>query len=334
MNISSDLYRAKIKETVGQVHCLSDQMNDCIRRNRISRFKNAGFIYDASNDSGNCPQCDFTVERCSQQSNLEAQHRESKPDCPISQQRQMQTNGSAKKNYTEHFFKRQRLDTRETEANDEILFKEINTVKRIRAATFTSWKSPSFSKELLEVAGFFYSDVGDRVICLYCNLICQDWSVDHDDPIETHRILSPNCVYASFCLAVKENLSSREFNADVEERCDRLSDSEHVSYTYYSDRNASFNTGSCSLANQSHALARAGFAYVSASQHLQCFYCDLTVDTIDSNTDPLERHLELSPNCSYAKKRYQSKLIHLNKTLSRGSFSLVYFVVFSSQTCI
>jgi hypothetical protein len=44
-------------------------------------------------------------------------------------------------------------------------------------------------------AGFFYCNVGDRVICIYCNLICQQWAPHIDDPWEVHETLSPHCPY-------------------------------------------------------------------------------------------------------------------------------------------
>ncbi|CAF0773907.1 unnamed protein product [Adineta steineri] len=44
-------------------------------------------------------------------------------------------------------------------------------------------------------AGFFSCNVADRVICIYCNLICQQWIPTSDDPSHIHRILSPKCSY-------------------------------------------------------------------------------------------------------------------------------------------
>ncbi|CAF4138260.1 unnamed protein product, partial [Rotaria sp. Silwood2] len=53
--------------------------------------------------------------------------------------------------------------------------------------------SPS-SEQMIE-AGFFNCNVGDRVICLYCNIICQQWTPHTNDSYEVHKILSSKCPY-------------------------------------------------------------------------------------------------------------------------------------------
>ena len=54
-------------------------------------------------------------------------------------------------------------------------------------------------------AGFFCCNVEDRVICIYCNLICQQWSGETDDPCEVHRTLSAHCPYVQSKLIRREN---------------------------------------------------------------------------------------------------------------------------------
>ncbi|CAF0830602.1 unnamed protein product [Rotaria sordida] len=73
---------------------------------------------------------------------------------------------------------------------------KIEATQQIRKRTFSHWShrtSPS-SEQMIE-AGFFNCNVGDRVICLYCNLICQKWTPHTDDPCQIHKTLSPKCPY-------------------------------------------------------------------------------------------------------------------------------------------
>ncbi|CAF1168074.1 unnamed protein product [Adineta steineri] len=42
---------------------------------------------------------------------------------------------------------------------------------------------------------FFYCNVGDQVICLYCNLICQQWTSNINDLEEVHFTSVPQCPY-------------------------------------------------------------------------------------------------------------------------------------------
>ncbi|CAF1270611.1 unnamed protein product [Rotaria sordida] len=45
---------------------------------------------------------------------------------------------------------------------------------QVRQRTFSNWLHETIpTKEQMIIAGFFHCNVGDRVICLYCNLICQ-----------------------------------------------------------------------------------------------------------------------------------------------------------------
>ena len=43
-------------------------------------------------------------------------------------------------------------------------------------------------------AGWFSCNVNDRVICIYCNTICHEWTVN-DDPVEVHARLAPQCPF-------------------------------------------------------------------------------------------------------------------------------------------
>jgi hypothetical protein len=75
-------------------------------------------------------------------------------------------------------------------------FTEVKMLQQARKRTFSHWPlctTPS-SAQMIE-AGFFYCNVGDRVICIYCNLICQQWAPHIDDPWEVHETLSPHCPY-------------------------------------------------------------------------------------------------------------------------------------------
>ncbi|CAF4757133.1 unnamed protein product, partial [Rotaria sp. Silwood2] len=73
---------------------------------------------------------------------------------------------------------------------------ETNSLQQVRRRTFSHWphRTVPSSAQMIE-AGFFYCNVCDRVICIYCNLVSQQWTPYTDDPCELHRTLSPNCIY-------------------------------------------------------------------------------------------------------------------------------------------
>ena len=78
---------------------------------------------------------------------------------------------------------------------------EANALEMARQHSFSHW--PNRRKHLvgrLIEAGFFCCNVGDRVICLYCHLICQGWGDGSDDACAVHKTLSPGCRYVSSML--------------------------------------------------------------------------------------------------------------------------------------
>jgi len=78
-------------------------------------------------------------------------------------------------------------------------FKPVHPTKMYyidREQTFVNWpqqiiQSPS---ELIQ-NGFFYTDIGDRVTCFYCDVTLKQW--EKTDCIETeHLKWEPNCLFA------------------------------------------------------------------------------------------------------------------------------------------
>jgi len=64
-----------------------------------------------------------------------------------------------------------------------------------RLATFKDWpKSLAQKPSVLATAGFFYTGVGDRVMCFYCGLGLKDWDLE-DDVYKQHAIWRSWCQY-------------------------------------------------------------------------------------------------------------------------------------------
>jgi hypothetical protein len=73
---------------------------------------------------------------------------------------------------------------------------ELNLLRDVRHRTFSHWPDQIVpGRERMIAAGFFHCNVGDRTICIYCDLICQQWSGCEDDPSDVHQTLSPHCPY-------------------------------------------------------------------------------------------------------------------------------------------
>lgn len=71
------------------------------------------------------------------------------------------------------------------------------SIESVRTRTFLDWpKALKQTPEQLADAGFFYTKIGDRVVCFNCGLGLRGWEID-DDPWEEHARFSENCEYVN-----------------------------------------------------------------------------------------------------------------------------------------
>lgn len=64
-----------------------------------------------------------------------------------------------------------------------------------RIESFYDWpKAIKQTPDQLSEAGFFYTQISDRVVCFNCGIGVRAWD-DHDDPWEEHAKYSPKCKY-------------------------------------------------------------------------------------------------------------------------------------------
>uniref|UniRef100_A0A1Y1MNY5 Uncharacterized protein n=1 Tax=Photinus pyralis TaxID=7054 RepID=A0A1Y1MNY5_PHOPY len=63
-----------------------------------------------------------------------------------------------------------------------------------RLLSYQSWKGAQSPKSLAS-AGFVYTQVGDTVKCIFCNVRINKWK-SSDVPLDEHLRWSKDCVYA------------------------------------------------------------------------------------------------------------------------------------------
>lgn len=81
--------------------------------------------------------------------------------------------------------------TRETRF---IYFLSTETVDRARNYTFSNWPTITPSAQDMILAGWWYTNIADRVICIHCDTMFHNWN-ETDRPYEIHRLKSPRCFY-------------------------------------------------------------------------------------------------------------------------------------------
>ena len=65
---------------------------------------------------------------------------------------------------------------------------------RARTYTFSNWPSITPSAQEMSLAGWWYTNIADRVVCIHCDTMFHNWT-DTDKPYEIHRLKSPRCYY-------------------------------------------------------------------------------------------------------------------------------------------
>ncbi|CAF1268054.1 unnamed protein product [Rotaria sordida] len=295
----------------------------------------AGFEYTGNGDTTRCKDCGLEVSNWRSDMNPFTIHSKQRPDCPFictiipsslsnvpasSVSSTTTVRNTSISNEQGNPSKRQRIETIDSESVSNSLL-ETSLLQQVRRRTFSHWPHRTIpsSAQMME-AGFFNCNVGDRVICIYCNLICQQWTPHTDDPCEVHKTLSSNCIYvkaklirpsASSIIIVNEGTTSASGD-------NRLSTSHNLgplrsndivftascnpAYSEIPKRHASFATWPTEDLPSVDDLVRAGFFYTGTKTIVTCFYCNGSLQNWGPNDNPMIEHARWFPHCAYARQ--------------------------------
>lgn len=293
----------------------------------------SGLHYTGEGDKAKCDQCAIEISNWTQNMHPFQVHATRSPNCPyVLQLKEVPSNSNSSvnsalrpttsTNEAENPSKRQKT---ETTSNVEPVVNnlyETALLEQVRRRTFSHWPHRTIpsSSQMIE-AGFFNCNVGDRVICIYCNLICQQWTPHTDDPCEVHKTLSPNCIYvksklirpaASSIIIVNESATSATTNGNQSSasiNLEPLRSHEIVftsacnpAYTELPRRHASFELWPKEELPAVEDLVRAGFFYTGSKTIVTCFYCNGSLQNWGPNDNPMIEHARWFPHCPYAKQ--------------------------------
>ncbi|CAF2970114.1 unnamed protein product [Rotaria sp. Silwood2] len=194
---------------------------------------------------------------------------------------------------------------------------ELDRLKQIRKQTFSHWPhrtSPS-SQQMIN-AGFFSCNVEDRVICLYCNIICHAWTSNTDDPCEVHKTLSPQCPYVIAMLNSQTKSSNHILKEElIKDNSRGMANNNicqsnevlypgvcHTNYIEISRRRDSFEEWPNNNSPSVDDLVNAGFFYTGNKAIVTCFYCNGSLEDLRANDNPFTEHTRLFSHCAFAKE--------------------------------
>ncbi|CAF1642756.1 unnamed protein product [Adineta ricciae] len=284
----------------------------------INRMRSAGFEYTGMGDAAKCNACGLEVSTWTLERDPFQVHSECKPNCTFVES--ILAKNATKLNDAQSSSKRCKSSDTTEKSDQQIIPFELESLKKARQRTFSHYPSSAISlKDQLIRAGFFGCNVHDRVICIYCNLICQQWDKNIDNPAKVHSSLSSQCPYvlnvlnkeaASSTCILNGTLPDNDVNNQaVLNNVERL-DSDPVVYTsprhpeYMSlvDRKASFQTWIAESMPSVDDLVKSGFFYTGQQNIVRCFHCDGSLEKWGANDNPLIEHVRWFPCCSYAKQ--------------------------------
>ncbi|CAF2086045.1 unnamed protein product [Rotaria magnacalcarata] len=174
-------------------------------------------------------------------------------------------------------------------------FNESETIKQYRIQSLGHWPHFIPNRESMISAGWFSCNINDRVLCIYCHKLCEQWTIN-DDPSEVHQRISPQC---PFVLSMpSKNCSPKIINDKLDENFQPS----HPTMAEVSKREATFSKiiwpeNSPSIEN----LVRAGFYCTGVSGEVTCFYCNGSLHKWGPNDNPMVEHARWFPHCDYAK---------------------------------
>ena len=303
----------------------------------------AGLKYTGFQDTAMCKDCGFIASNWEIQKEPFAIHSEENPNCAFVR--------------NVRFSALPRISTTTGLPSPSIVpvaSVESDAHQQARQRTFSHWPhgiNSAFSTQMIK-AGFFYCTVGDRVICLYCNLICQQWIPLKDDPREVHKTLAPNCPYVKEILMCSPTSSVPITNNNptkttlsnhllTSTNVQLSSAAIHPDYAETSQRLASFMTWSYESLPTAHDLAGAGFFYTGIKNIVTCFHCNGSLQNWGPNDNPMIEHARWFPHCAYAKQLCGDEMyrkIQESKRAQQGLFehsrledNILFFLFF--RTC-
>lgn len=294
-----------------------------------------------------CDSCLFIIDYSNKSTKICESHAETNPRCKLVQTLQLSSleaisNSGNLPNWEIHPYK----SNKDIIINSKWIFRgsvEQTDIAKARERNFSnaSHFEASLKTKFIE-AGFFNCNIGDRVICLYCNLICQNWILNIDDPCAVHKTLSPNCEYVKAKLidpetssGIAADVSAMESNLGASSLNDIVPSiyfNEH--YTEENQRRQSFIKWPQGHLPSVDDLVRAGFFYTGSETIVTCFYCNGSLENLNTkkNIIPLVEHARQYPACAYAKKLCGNvlyrKILASKRMLQKFYFKSYHFFLY------
>lgn len=280
----------------------------------------AGFVYTGKGDRVKCETCQLEIESWTTAMDPMEEHLQLRPLCPyvlsrkdiFMKKEKPITSSSISTSTTPKFedevsgsvLEPQRVQT-------ETLFIDIlsrESVDRARKYTFLNWPTITPSATQMATAGWWYTNIADRVICVHCDAMFHNWT-ENDNPYDIHRLKSPQCYFIRMD-EVHHKGQGRELpvvNTSLSgiSSAQAIAGAVHADFALVSRRRATFEKLSESIQSQLppiDSFVDAGFFYAGEETIVRCFYCNGALRRWQPNDEPKIEHARWFPHCAYIRQ--------------------------------
>lgn len=177
---------------------------------------------------------------------------------------------------------------------------------------FKETVSPS---ELARYGFFLLSEKSDRVQCIFCTLMIEDWKTG-ESVSEEHALYNPKCLFVSGRPAGNIPINAgdeivfkkvlwnkrRTKRGTLTLNFGKYTVSRHPVMPMYMDFNSRLSTFAHwppAINISPELLANAGFFYTGVSDEVKCFHCDGGMRAWSATDDPWVEHKKWHPHCKY-----------------------------------
>lgn len=306
---AEDQSLVKLKKHLAKANRLLDKLREmaAVHSKIYStiQMKASGFSFTGEGDTTVCEQCFLKVSNWTKDMVPHRIHAQLSPTCPYVREMKLSIPVVANNNVLP-----------DTDCTLKSSLFEATLLQKVRVNSYARWphRSIDFTKAMVS-AGWFYCNIDDRVLCIYCKSICHQWQPETDDPCEVHRTVSPTCLFVQTRItprlidtkiilsATIIHLNPLRFlsvNDDVPR---------HHQYENQSNRRQSFQNG-FGIVSQAfiEELVANGFFCTNNGTQITCFWCAGSLYNWNIKDNLMVEHVRWFPNCRHAKSQCDQNL--------------------------
>ncbi|CAF3578311.1 unnamed protein product [Rotaria sordida] len=281
----------------------------------------AGFSYIETTDTVKCDGCSFEYKSSASNFNPIEEHIKQSSKCQFvldqekllsknDQRTTYLTSNSLQINVVE-FNRQQEIDHNENTHDDSFSLQKSflnsmthETIVKLRTNTFSNWPLITPMAQDMIIAGWAYTNIADRVICIHCNTLFHKW-IKTDRPYELHRLKSPQCPFVLLTEKNSSNSSTTNIIITTEPNTQTIVEAMNTAYSLAYRRNETFHNWPLTKENplpSVESFVDAGFFYTGEKTIVKCFYCNGALRNWQNGDDPKVEHCRWYPECAYIRQ--------------------------------